>query len=224
MNPSSNLKYIILSAITLNKIQNTENQEKIFIFDIDDTLYKRNKSFQQDDTKLWTDKYNKLRDNDPSMPKLSKNLINLQLKDESLYSFRKRVSYEVEEEKDESFYTKYLGEDQVLKKILDSVPYKKWCFTNAPRKRAEIILNILGIADCFEGVFYPFYNESIGKPLDKSYEFVERYLNITDPTKIYFFDDLIENIEAANRRRWNGIHVKEDDDIKDIVSKFLLSD
>lgn len=209
-----------MSVMSLNNLTNIEHQEKVLIFDIDDTLYKRNELFRKEDTKIWIDKYNELQSKDKSMPPFDDNLISLQLENEKLYSFRKRVTYEAEESKDESFYRKYLEEDKALIESLNAIPYNKWCFTNAPRKRAETILNILGIADCFEGVFYPCYTESIGKPKDNSYEFVERYLKITDPTKIYFFDDLMKNIEVANIRRWNGIHVKANDDIKDLLKNF----
>lgn len=40
--------------------------------------------------------------------------------------------------------------DPRLKQILDSIPVRKYVFTNADRRHAERCLQLLGITDCFE--------------------------------------------------------------------------
>ncbi|KAK9838538.1 hypothetical protein WJX81_006073 [Elliptochloris bilobata] len=49
-------------------------------------------------------------------------------------------------------YTKLLQRDEALRDMLASIKLPKYVFTNADRKHAHICLELLGIADLFEGV------------------------------------------------------------------------
>ncbi|KAK9820349.1 hypothetical protein WJX72_009320 [[Myrmecia] bisecta] len=49
-------------------------------------------------------------------------------------------------------YTELLHRDDRLREMLNSIRLPKFIFTNADRKHAQICLDIMGIADCFEGV------------------------------------------------------------------------
>jgi len=49
-------------------------------------------------------------------------------------------------------YEELLKPDPQLKDLLTGIPLRKWIFTNADTKHAEICLRIMGLTDCFEGV------------------------------------------------------------------------
>ncbi|KAL6776209.1 hypothetical protein ACKKBG_A20270 [Auxenochlorella protothecoides x Auxenochlorella symbiontica] len=49
-------------------------------------------------------------------------------------------------------YEQYLRRDAKLRSMLQRIPLPKYIFTNADRKHARICLDLLGVADCFQGV------------------------------------------------------------------------
>jgi FMN phosphatase YigB (HAD superfamily) len=60
---------------------------------------------------------------------------------------------------------------------------------------------------------FRFASHTIGvrKPDEMAYAIVERETGVV-PSQIVFFDDLIENVEAARRRGWQAVHVAPCDD------------
>ncbi|ORD94034.1 hypothetical protein ECANGB1_1195 [Enterospora canceri] len=53
------------------------------------------------------------------------------------------------------------------------------------------------------------------KPNIDGFRFIERYLGITNPGQIHFFDDKAENIKGAKDAGWNG-HLVANDTISQI--------
>lgn len=115
----------------------------------------------------------------------------------------------------------FIQPDQELKEMLQKIKFRKFCFTNACKKRAAHILSYLGILDLFESIICAdtMETEFICKPMQESYSFLEEYLGIKNKEKIYFFDDTLKNIEGAKRAGWNAIHVQ--DDIKKYISELV---
>ncbi|MDC1106542.1 HAD family phosphatase [Prolixibacteraceae bacterium] len=64
------------------------------------------------------------------------------------------------------------------------------------------------MSDAFDVLFYS-HQMSCAKPSNEIYRMVENDMQI-DVSKIFFFDDLKENIDAAKKRGWNTFHVNSD--------------
>lgn len=106
-------------------------------------------------------------------------------------------------------YQKYLKPSPKLKNLLESVKIRKFCFTNGSKMRAEILLRHLELFDIFDAVVCidSLDVEFICKPEEGAFRFLENFLNIKNPSKVYFFDDSLSNVNAAIQMGWNGIHV-----------------
>lgn len=215
------IPFILMSNINIGKYNHKLNNEKVFIFDIDDTLYKRSMEIKNKEKFIWDLYYTSMRNKD--MPQVSENLSLLQLNNFKLYKFRKDVSKRADESKQREFFTEFVFPDVKLKKLLNNIPFKKFCFTNGGLYRSRTILDIMEITECFDGVFYAENKDfiPIGKPLENSYKFIMDFLSITNPKQIYFFDDLEINISAAKKLGWNAFLIKENDDLTHIVKMVI---
>lgn len=217
------IPFILMSNINVGQYNYRLDNEKVFIFDIDDTLYKRDAKTKNKEKQMWELYYTSMQSKD--MPPVTENLSLLQLNNLKLYKLRKDVSKRADESKPREFYSEFVFADKKLKTMLDSIPYKKFCFTNAGLYRSRVILDILKITECFNGVFYSENKDyvPIGKPLENSYKFVMDFLGISDPKNIFFFDDQEVNITVAKKMGWNAFLVKENDDLihilKDVLNK-----
>lgn len=122
-------------------------------------------------------------------------------------------------------YQKFLKPNHELNYLLKNIQLKKFCFTNGSKRRAEALLKHLEMEDLFEKVICSSSNDLdfISKPDISSYKFVEEYLGIKSPNKIYFFDDTIVNVTSANELGWNGVHVTSELEIhlKDVVNNIM---
>lgn len=58
----------------------------------------------------------------------------------------------------------YIGADEALDEALASLPQKKVVFTNATAEHAWAVLQVVGVARHFEGVYDAFYAGNEGKP------------------------------------------------------------
>jgi pyrimidine 5'-nucleotidase len=93
---------------------------------------------------------------------------------------------------------KFINPDPELRKILLSLPQRRWIFTNADDKHAARVLNILGIQDCFAGIIDIRKIEFACKPEKIAYQ---RALIVTgdeDPTQCVIFDDALRNLQPAH--------------------------
>jgi putative hydrolase of the HAD superfamily len=85
-----------------------------------------------------------------------------------------------------------------LKKSLKNLNGKKFVFTNANKKHANIILGKLQIADLFEGVFDIKMANYIPKPEIEPYKKLIETYNI-NPQKSVMFDDIAKNLVPASK-------------------------
>ncbi|TBU07932.1 putative pyrimidine 5'-nucleotidase [Hamiltosporidium magnivora] len=106
--------------------------------------------------------------------------------------------------------------------FLQKIPYKKICFTDAPKYRAKIVLTYMNLFGCFDIVIPQMVKkceeEFVSKKNDKAYEFVEKFLG-TLPSNIYFYDDKPGFIKRANERGWNAFKVNES--LKSVLEESL---
>ena len=85
-----------------------------------------------------------------------------------------------------------------LAKNLESLNGKKFIFTNANKKHADIILDKLQIKNLFEGIFDIKMANYIPKPEIQPYEKLIETYNI-NPNKTIMFDDIAKNLVPASK-------------------------
>jgi len=85
-----------------------------------------------------------------------------------------------------------------LAKNLENLNGKKFIFTNANKKHADIILDKLQIANIFEGIFDIKMANYIPKPEIQTYEKLIETYNI-NPNKTIMFDDIAKNLVPASK-------------------------
>ena len=81
---------------------------------------------------------------------------------------------------------------------LKNINGKKFIFTNANKKHADIILDKLKIADLFEGIFDIKMANYIPKPEIEPYEKLIETYNI-NPHRTIMFDDIAKNLVPASK-------------------------
>ena len=93
-----------------------------------------------------------------------------------------------------------------LAKNLENLNGKKFIFTNANKKHADIILNKLQITDLFEGIFDIKMANYIPKPEIESYEkLIETYS--INPNKTIMFDDIAKNLVPASKKGFTTVWI-----------------
>lgn len=189
--------------------------EIVWIFDIDNCLY-RNEKLQDYEEETIKKTFLSLANNTENDWNSHKSSFNLYR--EIFYSILQVHPIEFSTSYEVPILQDSISPDADLKNILEKSNIRKFCFTNACKNRSAYVLSSIGVIDSFEAVICAdiVETEFICKPKDASYTFVQQYLSIKDPKKIYFFDDNLSNVENARKAGWNAIHVC--DDIKKYIT------
>lgn len=95
--------------------------------------------------------------------------------------------------------SKVIQADQNLRAELSALPQPKWIFTNASRQHANTVLELLGIADLFNGVIDVLDTDPWCKPQPEAFEIALRLAGGPDPAVTMFVDDLETNLDAARK-------------------------
>lgn len=93
----------------------------------------------------------------------------------------------------------YLQPNPSLKRLLESIPYARWIFTNADSKHAQRVVDILGIGECFHGMIDVWAMDPYCKPQVKAYKKALAITNQTNPKACAFLDDSIRNLIPARK-------------------------
>ena len=93
-----------------------------------------------------------------------------------------------------------------LAKNLKSLNGKKFIFTNASKKHADIILDKLQITNLFEGIFDIKMANYIPKPEIQTYEKLIETYNI-NPNKTIMFDDIAKNLVPASQKGFTTVWI-----------------
>ncbi|KAG1655332.1 hypothetical protein FOA52_006728 [Chlamydomonas sp. UWO 241] len=108
-------------------------------------------------------------------------------------------------------YAAHIHADPALRELLFSIDLPKYVFTNADKTHMEICLRLLGIEDCFQGVFHfenlhelaaasgddtPAHPHVVCKPAHRAYELVFAKIGVP-ADQVLFFDDSLRNVKAA---------------------------
>jgi pyrimidine 5'-nucleotidase len=92
--------------------------------------------------------------------------------------------------------SQFLQPNLVLKKVLDSLPQKRYIFTNSDRPHALRVLNALGLTESFDGIIDVNALAFIPKPEPTAFQ---KALKIAqaNPESTVFFDDSVRNLKSA---------------------------
>uniref|UniRef100_A0A7S2QUN3 Pyrimidine 5-nucleotidase n=1 Tax=Chlamydomonas chlamydogama TaxID=225041 RepID=A0A7S2QUN3_9CHLO len=109
-------------------------------------------------------------------------------------------------------YHELIKPDPALRELLCSMDVPKYVFTNADKEHAKVCLELLGLSDCFQGVYHfeslmdaakraglldPAHPSIVCKPNPKAYELVLQDIGV-DPSEVVFFDDSVRNVASAH--------------------------
>jgi putative hydrolase of the HAD superfamily len=174
--------------------------EKIFVFDLDNTLYPR-------EVGLWEIIDRRIED-------YVKKALNVDL--ETAKNVRKGFlkiygttlkGLMLNHSVDSRDYLSYvhnvdiegmIQKDTELFEMFKSIPYQKYVFTNASHDHALRVLTSLGVERCFEEVLDIHFMDFLAKPGIYPFRKLVSYLGVS-PGSIVFFDDFEENIITARK-------------------------
>jgi putative hydrolase of the HAD superfamily len=93
----------------------------------------------------------------------------------------------------------FLKPDPELRKLIQSLPQKKWIFTNADAAHAGRVLSLLGVEDCFNGIIDVRANNFLCKPEPEVYRLTLIHAGEADPNRCVFLDDSARNLAPATQ-------------------------
>lgn len=93
----------------------------------------------------------------------------------------------------------YLQPEPELRKVLLSLPQKRWIFTNADHAHARRVMAILGVEDCFHGIIDIYALDFICKPDFRAYKRAMQVAGEKKPENCVLLDDSTANLEAAKK-------------------------
>lgn len=101
----------------------------------------------------------------------------------------------------------YLSPDGELRKMLESLPQRKWIFTNADAGHAKRVLQTLGIEDCFSGIIDVRALDFLCKPDRKAYSRALELAGENNPENCVLLDDSIRNLIPAHQAGFTTVLV-----------------
>lgn len=91
----------------------------------------------------------------------------------------------------------YLQPDPALRSLIQSLPQKKWIFTNADSAHAVRVTGELGLQGCFDGIIDVRANDFYCKPELEAYRSALAYAGETEASRCVFIDDSPRNLAPA---------------------------
>lgn len=105
-----------------------------------------------------------------------------------------------------------LRPDPRLDALLKSMQARLYVLTNAGLDHAMTALKSIGILDRFNGIIYVDYGKSLilPKPEPQIYLEAMKFVQVSDPAKIYFLDDQLTYARTAKALGWNAVVLDTD--------------
>jgi putative hydrolase of the HAD superfamily len=91
----------------------------------------------------------------------------------------------------------YLQPEPELRRLLLSLPQRRWVFTNADSDHAERVLTILGLVECFSGIIDIKAMDFACKPETEAYQRALFLSGSPAPEECVLIDDTSVNLKAA---------------------------
>ena len=100
-----------------------------------------------------------------------------------------------------------LSVDQAVREALLKITQPKFIFTNADRHHARRVLEVLELADCFDGIIDILDIAPYCKPMPEGFQIAMKLAKVADPHDCIFIDDGIHNLAGARKLGIFTIHV-----------------
>jgi pyrimidine 5'-nucleotidase len=91
----------------------------------------------------------------------------------------------------------YIHPDPGLRTLLLSLPQRRWIFTNSDHNHANRVLNILGLAGCFDGIIDIHSVNFACKPDKAAYKRALRIAGDENAADVVIFEDSVRNLAPA---------------------------
>ncbi len=101
----------------------------------------------------------------------------------------------------------FISPDPRLRSMLESLPQKKWIFTNADADHAKRVLKVLGIEDCFSGLIDVRALDFLCKPDRQAYVRALDLAGEANPENCVLLDDSIRNLTPAQQAGYTTVLV-----------------
>lgn len=92
----------------------------------------------------------------------------------------------------------YISPDPQLNNMLESLPQRKWIFTNSDSGHVERVLSVLGIENCFSGIIDVRALDFLCKPDQQAYQRALELAGGLDPVRCVMLDDALRNLKPAH--------------------------
>jgi putative hydrolase of the HAD superfamily len=92
----------------------------------------------------------------------------------------------------------YIQPDPSLRGLLQSLPQRRWVFTNSDFNHARRVMDIIGIGDCFDGIIDIKALNFACKPDILAYQRALSFTQNNDPSRCVIFDDSLRNLTPAH--------------------------
>ncbi len=99
----------------------------------------------------------------------------------------------------------YLAPNPALGAILQSIPARKWIFTNADVHHARRVLRALELGQHFEGIIDVLALTPYCKPMPQAFDIAQQRAAEPDPRRCVMIDDLPHTIRAARQQGFCGL-------------------
>ena len=110
----------------------------------------------------------------------------------------------------------FLSSDNSLRKILLSIPHRRWVFTNSDAAHANRVMDILNITDCFEDIIDIWTMAPLCKPMEAVYSFALDYIGGAAPNTCALIDDSTQNLTPAKKLGFLTVLVGHNGQVKNI--------
>jgi putative hydrolase of the HAD superfamily len=118
----------------------------------------------------------------------------------------------------------YLAPDLELRKMLDSLPQRKWVFTNADADHANRVLRVLGLDECFTGIIDVRALDFLCKPEKEAYQRALDLADSANAANCVLFEDSLRNLAPASEHGFTTVlvgtgvkHAKADYSVKKLT-------
>ncbi|MGB3701361.1 MAG: pyrimidine 5'-nucleotidase [Anaerolineales bacterium] len=101
----------------------------------------------------------------------------------------------------------YISPNPQLRIMLDSLPQRKWIFTNADADHADRVIKVLGLENCFSGIIDVRALGFLCKPDQQAYLRALDLAGEPDPGNCVLLDDALRNLIPAHRAGFTTVLV-----------------
>ncbi len=91
----------------------------------------------------------------------------------------------------------FIQPDPELRQMIVTLPLRRFIFTNADRDHAQRVLEVLGVADCFQAIIDVRAIQFYCKPEPEAYRIALHLAQVDSPQRCIYLDDSLANLTAA---------------------------